>query len=140
MTVDGAYNLVAGCLKSEYSMEVNGKLVELLNDFEVQWVQGEYFLKGQVAYNHDAQGIYNPTFKNLRLIKTSHDENFNYCGTLDFPSNKTWVWGEASEYVGYPGESFYDLSTNSLVYKSDESISVVTRVGCKATDFLSNDY
>ena len=140
ITVDSAYNVVAGCFNYEYPMEVNGQTVGLLNDFEVQWIKGNYFLKGQVTYNHNAKGIYNPTFKNLRLLKTSHDEKFNYCGTLAFPSKETWVWGASAEYVGYPGESFYDISTDSIVYKTDENISVVNRVGCKASYFLSDNY
>ncbi len=140
ITVDSNLNLVAGCFKSDHPLEINGQTVSLLNNFEVQWVHDEYFLKGQVAYNHNAQGIYNPIFKNLRLVKSSENEKFNYCGTLKFPSKLTWVWGKADEYIGYPGESFYDISTDSVVYKTDENVSVVSRVGCQASDFLSNDY
>ncbi len=140
MTVDDNYNVVAGCLKSEQAMEINGKSVGVMNDFEVQWIKGKYFLKGQLVYNKNGQGIQSPLFKNLRLVKTSSDEKFNYCGTLDVPSNKTWVTRSETVYIGYPGESFYDISTDNVVYKSDENVSIVTRLSCQKTDFLSDSY
>lgn len=140
MTVDGNYNAVAGCLKFAVPLEINGKSVMVMNDFEVQWINGEHFLKGQVVHSLYARGIQEPTFKNLRLIKTSEDQKFNYCGTLDFPSKKTWLSGANMEYIGYPGESFYDISTDNVVYKSDENVTVVTRLSCAPTDFLSNNY
>jgi hypothetical protein len=77
----------------------------------------------------------------LRIIDSLNNENeagrvFCQLQGLD----KGYSNLSKTEYIGTQAEQFYDVATNSIVYRTDEDVTVLDRLVCLPKQFSTQDY
>jgi hypothetical protein len=139
IVINNDLELVSGCFNKPYSFKIDGKVSQLFNDFKVELVNGKFTLNGFVKYGN----VLNPTYQGLNLIKSSNYIKYDYCQNLDYnPTVEVHdsYFRKSQEYVGAVGKSYFDISNNVTVYKSDEDVEYIQSLYCNNAKFDTSNF
>ena len=138
--VDNQLNLISGLSRidvpNQMSVEIDGHNHNI-DKFSVTQVNGNYVLN----FTSTIQLFEHPRIRNLRIIDSLNNDKD--AGSVFCPiqgldrgySNLT-----KTEYIGIQAEQFYDVATNSVVYKTDEEVTILDRLVCLPKEFNTQDY
>jgi hypothetical protein len=139
IVINNDLELVSGCFNKPYSLKIDGKEAQLFNDFKVDLVNGKFNLNGFVKYGN----VLNPTYQGLNLIKSSNYIKYDYCQNLDYKPTiieHDSYFRKSKEYIGAAGKSYFDISTNLTVYKSDEDVEYIQSLYCNNAKFDTSNF
>lgn len=106
-----------------------------VSEFKVINYNGAYVLKFTAGGNYR-----NARVRGFRIIASDPNEAAaeNFCKFMGL--NKGHLGVIRSEYIGIKAEQFYDLSTNTIVYKTDEDVEVYPEIYCDEVSLETTDY
>jgi hypothetical protein len=138
--VDHRLNLISGLSRldvpHQMPVEINGNK-HFIDKFSVTQVNGNYVLN----FTSTIQLFEHPRIHNLRIIDSANNDRGAgsvFCpvqGLDEGYSNLT-----KTEYIGIKAEQFYDVATKSVVYKTDEEVTILDRLVCLPKEFSTQNY
>lgn len=136
--VDSNLNLVAGSTnvhpELQTPVEVNGFLYNITG-FNIADSNNKFVLSATSAQKN----FLNPKNRNLRLINSQDNYKADLFCALNGYKNGN-INRYKNEYVSGKSEQFFDLSTNSVVYKVDEDVQVVESIFCDPVKIETDKY
>jgi hypothetical protein len=138
--IDNQLNLISGLSRldvpNQMPVEINGNK-HFIDKFSVTQVNGNYVLN----FTSAIQLFEHPRIRNLRIIDSANNDRGAgsvFCplqGLDEGYSNLTKI-----EYIGIKAEQFYDVATKSIVYKTDEEVTILDRLVCLPKEFSTQNY